>query len=165
MSTVDVPLSRGYTAIVDAVDAPEVLIFKWYALSVRRNIYAARNVKRPDGSRSTVLMHKQLTGYAITDHVNGDGLDNRRFNLREATVGDNCRNQRRPKNNTSGYKGVHWYKRDGKWRAQISAVGRHVHLGSFALSEDAARAYDAAAREMHGEFATLNFPVTGERAA
>lgn len=166
MSAVEVPLSRGLVAIVDAEDAQRVLAYRWFAQPNYRNVYAIRGIRRADGARTTQTLHKFLTGFAITDHINGDGLDNRRANLREATAGNNSRNRRRPTTNTSGFKGVHWNKGAGKWRAAIGLeTGKRQFLGYYLTAEEAACAYDAAAREQHGEFAALNFPEHGERAA
>ena len=110
-------------------------------------------------------MHAFLTGYERTDHRNGDGLDNRRSNLRDATAGENSRNTRVHLDSASGLKGVSWYKRSRKWRAHIHVGTKQQHLGYFATAEEAAHAYDDAARELHGEYATVNFPALGERAA
>lgn len=126
-------------------------------------VYAQRGIKRADGRWTTQKLHTFLTGYALTDHRNGDGLDNRRSNLREATQSQNLCN-RRPKSRPAGFKGVTWFERLGRWKAQCSKGGKNHHLGYYADIEDAARAYDAAARELHGEFASLNFPNVGERA-
>lgn len=164
MSFIEIPLSKGYIAIVDAVDADRVSHYQWSAQPVGSTVYAQRSLKRDDGAWTTQRMHQLLTGYAITDHRNGNGLDNRRANLREATQGQNLFNQRR-KRGASGFKGVTWWKRDSKWKAQISAAGTNHHLGYYQTKEEAARVYDAAARDLHGEFATLNFPLAGERAA
>lgn len=165
MSAVEVPLSQGYVAIVDAADAVRVLQYKWHAHPHRQTVYARRNVRRPDGTRATLLLHQFLTGYGRTDHRDGDGLNNRRSNLREATTGENSQNRRLGLDNSSGFKGVYWLKRNGKWRAQIRVAGQNRHLGLYAAAEAAAHAYDAAARELHGEYATVNFPAPGERAA
>lgn len=166
MSTVEVPLSRGYVAIIDAADAGRVLAYNWSAQPNVRNVYAIRKVRRADGRWTSQSLHKFLTGYERTDHRNGDGLDNRRMNLRDASAGENGRNRRRQVNNYSGFKGVCWNKKDGKWRATIGAAAdQRRYLGGFSTAEEAARAYDAAAREMYGEYAALNFPEPGERAA
>lgn len=158
-------MSSGYVAIVDAVDAERVLASKWSPKRDSRTVYAQRNVRLADGRRTTQSMHAFLTGYARTDHRNGDGLDNRRINLRDATAGENSRNTRVHADSASGFKGVTWYPRSRRWRAHIHSGKKQHHLGYFATADEAARAYDAAARELYGEFACLNFPDAGERAA
>lgn len=166
MSPVEVPLSRGYVAIVDAEDADRVLAHKWSLKLSRQTAYARRRVRQPDGTYVSQSLHQFLTGYKLTDHRNGDGLDNRRSNLREATPIENGRNCSKRPHNTSGFKGVTWHKLRHKWMAQIKPGGeKNRCLGYFPTAEEAARAYDAAARELHGEFAVVNFPLPGERAA
>ena len=165
MSTVEIPLSRGYVAFVDAADASRVLAYKWSARSGNRTMYAHRTVRRADGRRTSQSLHQFLTGYAITDHINGNGLDNRRSNLREATPAQNGQNRRRGLDNRSGFKGVSWNARDRKWQAHIRVNGPQRSLGYYETAEEAAQAYDAAARDLHGEYAALNFPAPGERAA
>lgn len=88
------------------------------------------------------------------DHINGDGLDNTRNNLRAVTPAENLRNQRLRKDNTSGFKGVS--RHEGRWRARVRVDGKYTHVGLFDSAEDAARAYDEAARNMHGIFARTN---------
>lgn len=165
MSAVEVPLSQGFVAIIDAADADAVLAYKWSARRTSRAVYAHRGARRPDGRRTSQTLHQFLTGYALTDHINGNGLDNRRSNLREATTSQNGHNRRRDQDSASGFKGVSWHARSGKWQVLIRANGPQRFLGYFATAEQAAHAYDAAARELHGEFATVNFPLPGERAA
>lgn len=120
--------------------------------------YAQRVIRRPDGTWTAERLHTFLTGWPLVDHVNGNGLDNRRANLRAATPGQNQANMRRPRTNTSGFKGVSWFARTGKWRAYIGFENRQIHLGYFATPEEAARTYDAKAVELYGEFARPNFP-------
>jgi hypothetical protein len=94
----------------------------------------------------------------VIDHINRDPSDNRIVNLRNCTIAENSRNYSKT-NKASGYRGVCWVKRDKAWAARISnGRGGKVSLGNFKNEVDAARAYDAAARSLHGEFATLNFP-------
>ena len=95
------------------------------------------------------------------DHINGDRADNRIVNLREADASENNYNSGRRAHNKSGYKGVIWYRTRSTWRAEIRANGQRRNLGYFDTPEKAALAYDAAARQMHGEFAHLNFPDSG----
>jgi len=92
------------------------------------------------------------------DHINGNPLDNRKSNLRICTHAENSNNTGPRKNNTSGYKGVYWAKRNKRWLAQITHNGKQVYIGHYKDKEEAARAYDAKAKEFQGEFAYLNFP-------
>ena len=90
------------------------------------------------------------------DHRNHNLLDNKRQNLRRATPSQNKRNRELQKNNTSGFKGVYWHKRTRKWVAKIRGNGKKIHLGCFVDKLEAAKAYNKAALEYHGEFAYLN---------
>lgn len=104
-------------------------------------------------------MHQLITGRKYVDHANRDGLDNRRSNLRPATGSQSSANRRKQKNNTSGYIGVYWHERDGKWIARVRGKnGRVVWEMRFDDPEVAARARDAKALVVFGEFAVLNFP-------
>lgn len=89
------------------------------------------------------------------DHKNGDTEDNRLENLREASNAENMQNAGRPSHNTSGYKGVSFYKPYQKWKASIRAFGKQVHLGYFDAPESAHAAYCEAAKQYHGEFARV----------
>jgi hypothetical protein len=99
----------------------------------------------------------------VVDHINGDPMDNRRDNLRICTVQQNNWNRKRRPNGSSSFKGV--CAVGGRFTANIAPNGKMTHLGSFATEEEAARAYDKAAREHYGEFACLNFPSDNSRSA
>ena len=120
--------------------------------------YARRPVRGGDGSVRWQGMHTFLTGWPLVDHIDGDGLNNRRSNLRPATPSQNNANRRKSRQNTSGFKGVSYYHRTSRWRAYVGVDGKAIHLGYFDTAIDAARAYDAAALEHFGEFARINFP-------
>jgi hypothetical protein len=162
MSAVEIPLTRGYMALIDAADAESVLAAgPWNVCQTPWTNYARANVRLPGGRRTAVLLHTFLTGWELVDHVDSDGLNNRRANLRPATHSENQQNRRMAENNTSGYKGVSFDKSKGRWRAAIKLNGRTINLGRFADPTAAASAYDAAALDLFGEFARLNFPEAG----
>jgi hypothetical protein len=110
------------------------------------------------GRQTSIFMHQLITGYPRTDHKNHDGLDNRRRNLRAATVAQNQQNARSHLGSTSRYKGVSWNSKQRRWIAAIRHQGNAKRLGTFGVEKDAALAYDRAAQELFGEFAVLNFP-------
>jgi AP2 domain len=156
--TVEIPLTRGLLALVDDEDAAAVLAAgKWHAKVCRWTTYARRTVRRSDGRRTALALHTFLTGWALVDHANGDGLDCRRANLRPATTAQNSLNAHRRRDNTSGFRGVWWDKTSKRWRAQLKHEGRRIDLGCHDDAVSAARAYDEAARRHAGKFARLNF--------
>ena len=122
--------------------------------------YVVTTWPRPPSGRP-LFAHTLITGWALVDHRNGDGLDCTRANMRQATKAQNGCNRGSQRGSTSCYKGVCWL-RSGKWLAQIAAGGRNRHIGLFPGTPEgeitAALAYDMAARELHGAFAWLNFP-------
>lgn len=156
-----IPLSKGRFATVDDDDYEDLMKYRWYAMLVNRVWYATRGTLTSNGG-NFLLMHNEITGVRGIDHIDGNGLNNQRSNLRQSTHKQNRGNSQRNINNTSGFKGVSWHKRDKVWRAYIRSNDIHIHLGNFDSSVRAACAYDDAAREIHGEFARLNFPTQEE---
>jgi hypothetical protein len=162
----EIPLSQNLVALVDDEDYDRVMAAgKWSAIRGRSTFYARKSVARPGGARGAISLHTYLTGWPLVDHINGDGLDNRRANLRPATGAQNMHNRRLNRDNKTGFKGVSWDAQRGRWRADINLNGRRKFLGYHEAPEAAAHAYDEAARSLHGEFATVNFPTAGERGA
>jgi hypothetical protein len=174
-----IPLTQGRFAIVDPADFPHLNRHKWRLCRTKgkNTLYAERSVRLPGGGYSRILMyreilslskgknhelitksyHRYLSGGYVIDHINGNGLDNRRANLRLATVAQNAWNSKK-RNPRSGYKGV-WFAADkGLWRAAIVCHGRRIHLGYFKDKIAAAKAYDAAALKYYKDFARPNFP-------
>lgn len=159
-----VPLTRGLIALVSEEDADRVLALKWHVRPVRSRLGKFIAVNGRGGAKPTRhgcrYLHRFILNAPadrLVDHINGDTLDNRRENLRLCTPSQNCIN--RPSIGGHGFRGV-YLRRSGTWGAKIQVEGEITHLGQFATVEAAARAYDAAALQMHGEFACLNFPNT-----
>lgn len=149
-----IPLTQGQVAIVDAEDYERLSKYKWYGAKTRGNYYAYRN-----RNNRTVSMHREIMGEPkgmCVDHKDGNGLNNRKSNLRICTVAQNIRN-RRLVGGSSRYKGVYFQKSINKWKADITFNGRRIYIGCFADEIDAAKAYDKNAKELFGEFAYLNF--------
>jgi hypothetical protein len=145
-----IPLSQGKYAVVDEKDYEFLSQWKW-SLS---NGYAVRGEYKK-GKRKTIYMHRLITGFKTTDHINRNSLDNRRANLRECTVAQNAHNRVKQKNNTSGYKGVYFHKLENKWMSAIISNGKRIHLGYFSQKKEANEAYKKAALIYHGEFANI----------
>lgn len=149
------PLTKGYMATVDDADFAWLNEWKWTALVTRRLAYAYRRISKTQ----TLLMHRAILRAAstqIVDHVDFDGLNNRRDNLRLCTKTQNQAHSRHPIG-TTGFRGVTLNKsaKTIRYVAQSAATG---YIGSFDSAEDAAIAYDNIARELYGPFAQLNFP-------
>ena len=153
----EIKLTKGMVALVDDEDYEWLNQFKWYAGKGWNTYYASRNAKL-NGKRILLNMHVAIMGTStgLVDHIDGDGLNNQRYNLRRCTRAQNGMNRSPNKNSTSKYKGV--YKAKGKYVAAIAVNGTQAYLGTFTLDSDAAKAYDKAAKEHFGEFAYLNFP-------
>lgn len=160
---IEISMTQGKIAIIDAEDGKKVLPYKWTTLKIynrkREMFYARRTVRLESGKQKTVLLHRFILdaphGLEV-DHINGDSLDNRRCNLRLATVSQNSCNAQRLANKT-GFRGV--TKQWGKFYSRIVFQGKRFHLGSYFTAEEAALAYDSKAVELHKEFAALNFPA------
>ena len=156
----EIELTQGKFAVVDSADCEWLSKFKWHAHERGRTWYARRAA-----STKTVFMHRAILEYhgsdltsGEVDHVNGDGLDNRKSNLQIVSHAENIRKSRVQKNNTSGFRGVSWHKGDRRWQAFVEVDNIRKYLGSFKNKIDAALAYDQAAKKYFGRFATLNLP-------
>lgn len=158
MSVVEIPLTRGKVALLDAWHAPFFQQWTWYARE-RRGAwgsiwYATTNWLRPTGSYRTVGMHQViafLRGWEITDHINGDGLDNRMENLRRATLHQNPQNRRLSPNNKYGCPGISTTKH-GRFTVQIHAHGRKITLGTFDTLDEAIQARRDGEMQFHTHY-------------
>jgi hypothetical protein len=155
---VTIPLGNGYETTVSFDDFHLVSGRKWFATEVHPGKRYAMRAEQSGGRQHTVYLHRVITGAEkgqLVDHANGDGLDNRRENLRLCDASLNCVNRRNYKP-ASGFRGV--YPSGKRWVALLWSRGKRYRGGSFVTKEEAARAYDAMAHEHFGEFAVLNFP-------
>lgn len=147
----EVTLDKGMVALVDDGDYAVILSCgAWHAAYRGGSRWYAR---AGSGSHKNRYMHSLLTGFRITDHINHNGLDNQRHNLRPATQPQNNANELVSKNNKSGYKGVTWDTRRGKWYASIMVNGQTLSLGRHAELEDAVAVRIAAEERYQGEYA------------
>jgi hypothetical protein len=156
-----IDLGQGEWTLLDEVDYYRFGNLKWSLGGYKKNLYAVSGVKNKDGNFELVRLHRLIMNppeNLVVDHRNGDGLDNRRENLRLATKSQNLFNSRKRKNTSSQFIGVSFDKRSGLWVAYIGLCRKKIFLGYFKNEIDAAKAYDAAAKIYHGEFARLNFP-------
>jgi len=158
----EVPLhgkkAAGRVALVDDADYDLVMQFRWHiheGTHVPGQLPPVPYAKTSTGS-GPLYMHTLITGFARVDHIDHDGLNNQRHNLREATKGQNAANERLRPARSSRYRGVFWQA--NRWVAKLGVNGGQRYLGRFVNEEDAARAYDAAALESWGEYANPNFP-------
>ena len=148
-----IPLTQGKVAIVDDEDYERLNQFKWYAVKSDSTFYAQRHAWR-ENKRIIIRMHREVinppAGF-FCDHKNGNGVDNRRHNLRIVTNAQNQMNKGTYKTSTTGAKGV--IVDHGKYKASIKLNGRSRHLGMFKTVEEASAAYQKAAKELFGEYA------------
>lgn len=158
----EIPLTKGrygaFVALVDDADYEWLNQHKWYAGKRRQSWYAYRGTEE-NGHK--IAMHQMIlrTPKGMkTDHRNGDGLDNRRENIRICTNTENVRNQRtQQRQKSSVFKGVHWCATYKRWVSKIKVNHRRIYLGRFHNEVEAALAYDVGALKYHKEFAKFNF--------
>lgn len=161
-SMISIPLTHGFTAIVDDVDA-DLTEFKWHSSTKNpNNSYATRQIY-PSGQQSRIRfwLHKVILGRMIGrtlsddelgDHIDGNTFNCTRSNLRLANHSGNSFNRKKTSRNTSGFKGVCLYKRTGKWVATIRVNRKQIWLGQFETAEMAHEVYKQASVKYHGEF-------------
>ena len=150
-----ITLTKGYEAIVDPEDYEYLNKFKWHVNKNRNTFYARR--KEDNGF---IYMHREILGLKKHDgkqgdHINGNGLDNRRRNLRVCSNQQNSFNQK-PTKGRSKYKGVYRHKDNKSWVSQVKVNNKVIHIGSFKTENEAGIAYNAKAIECFGEYARLN---------
>lgn len=157
-----IELTKGLYALVDDEDFEELNKVKWCAIKGRYTYYAVRGVRvKGEGRNIGFKMHRVILKLSdrkiFVDHIDGNGLNNQKSNLRKSTCADNRRNSKGNKIGSSMYKGVFWNKENKKWRSKIGFNGEKIFIGDFTNEIECAKAYDKKAMELFGEFAYLNF--------
>lgn len=153
-----IPLTNGYEAIIDSADVPLVNKWNWSAKVEEHTVYARRGISIK-GKHHTIKLHRMILSVPDgieVDHKDGNGLNNRRSNLRTATRSQNMCNKSIQRNCKSGVKGVCWEKNRNRWKAEIRFEGKKKYLGSFASKEEACAAYAEASKAIHGEYGKVD---------
>ena len=155
-----IELTQGKFAFVDLEDIERVNKYKWFALKSGKLWYAIRQFKDETGRNRMQRLHRFIMNAEvgiIVDHIDGDGLNCCKENLRFATHAQNRSNHASLNlNNVSGYCGVSWKKDKNKWHAYLTKKGVKKFLGYFSTKEEAAKAYNEAALQEFGKYAKLN---------
>lgn len=155
-------VTQGYVTLVSPEDAYLLSEHRWCA-NVRANTVYVQRSSKEVGAAATCMLHKAVTKAPITDHKDGNGLDNRRTSLRSASYSQNAANRiRMTIASATGFRGVYRTRQKGVFEAAIVKNGRRTSLGRYPSAEDAARAYDKAARAAHGQFSRPNFEDVNE---
>jgi hypothetical protein len=153
-----IKLTQGKFALVDDEDFEYLNQFKWSVYKDYNTFYVTRQIKLPNGKHRSIKMHREIMKTPkgkLTDHADGNGLNNQKYNLRICTAQENNRNLRHRKIKSSKYKGVYLGNKK-YWRAHIGVNSKQVYLGCFSSENEAALAYNEKAKELFGEFAYLN---------
>lgn len=156
----EIKLTQGKVALVDDEDYERLMAMgKWYSSRQSSKIDYSICTILIDGKYKTFGMHKVILGIRegfVIDHIDGNGLNNIKSNLRHCTIAENCRNRRSHTGTSSSFKGVSWNKKNLKYIAYICVDYKQIYLGSFNNEVAAAKAHNRAALIHHGEFARLN---------
>jgi hypothetical protein len=152
----EIPLTQGKFALIDDEDFWDIIKYHWSAVEDKtRDVwYAVRQY-----NKKSVYMHRHILGITNklkTDHIDGNGLNNQKYNIRACTDSQNQMNVNKRIENSSKYKGVSYHKKWNKWVANIRIHGKRIYLGGFISEIEAAQIYNQKALELFGNFAKIN---------
>lgn len=152
-------------AIIDIKNIDKIKKYKWYALKRKNHFIVCTNIPRKNCNLTrkksfeylaNIIMDFNSSHYRMIDHIDRNSLNNRESNFRICSQSQNLQNRKAPSNNTSGFKGVSWNKKDKRWRAEICSNKKRRILGHFKDKNEAVVAYNKAALKYHNDFACLN---------
>ena len=155
----EIQLTQGKVALVDDEDYEWLNQWKWTYNQAGKTMRAVRHTHNGHHYKGCVFMHRLILDAPAeldVDHIDGNGLNNQRANIRICTRSQNFMNRMKQPGGTSMYKGVRWLKKSGKWEARIKTADEHMSLGRYEDEKDAARAYNEAALKHFGEYARIN---------
>lgn len=151
--------TRGY-ALIDDTDYKRVSRMRWHMVPRKYATYAMGSYKDGQtGKWKRIFLHRFILKARpglVVDHINHNGLDNRRKNIRACSSSENIINSKIKKSNTSGFRGVCWDTHNKRWRAEITAKNKQIYIGIFKDKESAAKAYNSFAIKLHGKYAKIN---------
>ncbi len=154
----EILLTHGQVTLVDNEDFHKLNQYKWRVNTRRLNLYAIRR----NGKMTSSRMHREILNAPLgmeIDHIDGNGLNNQRSNLRVVTHMQNMQNAKTHRDNVSGFKGLSWDRKACKWMVRIQLEKKYLFLGLFKYKWSAVKAYDRAALKFFGRYAKLNFPT------
>ena len=155
-------LTHGKFSKVDPDDYDKLMNYRWVTKIREHTCYAIRRTRK-NGKQKSLFMHRVITNApkgSIVDHINRDGLDNRKANLRFVTASQNAWNSERGMHTgKSRFKGLAWLHEKKKWRVVLYVNNKNIHLGYYKDEIEAAKVYDKASKKYKGEFAVLNLPA------